>query len=53
MTALVSANSNYKRQTRPLVSEGAPQEQTRNCLTVTKIWSWAPNAAGHDDRLAD
>jgi hypothetical protein len=34
--------SNCKRQNRPLVREGAPPQQTRNCLTVTKIWSWAP-----------
>jgi hypothetical protein len=28
-----------KRQTSPLVREGAPHLQTRNCLTVIKIWS--------------
>jgi hypothetical protein len=39
MTALARATSNCKRQTRPLVREDAPQQQTRNCLTVTKIWS--------------
>jgi hypothetical protein len=28
----------YKRQTRPLVREGAPQKQNRNCQTVINIW---------------
>jgi hypothetical protein len=28
--------SMYKRQTRPLVREGAPQEQDRNCHTSNK-----------------
>jgi hypothetical protein len=32
-----------KLQSRPLVREGAPHRQNRNCLTVTKIWSWAPD----------
>jgi hypothetical protein len=39
MTALARASSNCKRQTRPLVREGAPHRQTGNCLTVAKIWS--------------
>jgi hypothetical protein len=34
-----------KRQTRPLVREGAPQEQDRNCHKVINIWSWAPDGA--------
>jgi hypothetical protein len=34
--------TNYdKWQTRPLVREGAPYQQTRNRLTVIKIWSKA------------
>jgi hypothetical protein len=33
MTALARASSTYKGQTRPLVREGAPQEQDRNCHT--------------------
>jgi hypothetical protein len=33
-TALARANSIYKRQTRPLVREGAPQKQDHNCQTV-------------------
>jgi hypothetical protein len=32
-------SSNCKRQTRPLVREGAPNQQTRNCQTIIKIWS--------------
>jgi hypothetical protein len=42
MTALKRARNSCKRQTRPLVRESAPLEQTRNCLAVTKIWSYAP-----------
>jgi hypothetical protein len=42
MTALARASSNCKRQTRPLVREGAPTQQTRNCQTIIKIWSYAP-----------
>jgi hypothetical protein len=38
VTALARASSNCKWQTHPLVPEGAPHQQTRNCLTVTKIW---------------
>jgi hypothetical protein len=37
MSALARARSNSKRQTRPLLREGAPHQQTRNCLTVIKI----------------
>jgi hypothetical protein len=39
MTALARASSNCKRQTRPLVREVAPNQQTRNCQPVIKIWS--------------
>jgi hypothetical protein len=38
-TALARISSNCKRQTRPLVRESAPHQQTSNCLTVIKIWS--------------
>jgi hypothetical protein len=38
-TALARASSIYKRQTRPLVREGAPQKQDRNCQTAINIWS--------------
>jgi hypothetical protein len=34
--AQARASSTYKRQTRPLVREGAPQEQNRNCHTSNK-----------------
>jgi hypothetical protein len=27
----------------PEVREGAPHEQTRNCLTEIQLWSWAPD----------
>jgi hypothetical protein len=33
MTALTRTTSNCKRQTRPLVRESVPLQQTRNCLT--------------------
>jgi hypothetical protein len=39
MTALVRTNSNCKRQNRLLVREGAPRQQNRKCLTITKTWS--------------
>jgi hypothetical protein len=39
MTALSRTRSNCKRQTRPLDRKNAPYQQTRNCLTVLKIWS--------------
>jgi hypothetical protein len=38
MTALARTRSSFKRQTRSLVRESAPHQQTRNCLTVIKIW---------------
>jgi hypothetical protein len=41
-TALVMASSIYKRQTRPLVREGAPQKQDRNCQTIISIWGSTP-----------
>jgi hypothetical protein len=41
-TTLARASSIYKRQTRPLVREGAPQKQDRNSQIVINIWSWAP-----------
>jgi hypothetical protein len=43
MTAPSRASSNCKRQTRPLIREGASHQQIRNCLAVIKIWSWAPD----------
>jgi hypothetical protein len=39
MTPLARASCNCKRQTRLLVREGAPNQQTRNCQTIVKIWS--------------
>jgi hypothetical protein len=36
-TALARTSSIYKRQTRHLVIEGAPQKQGRNCQTVINI----------------
>jgi hypothetical protein len=47
-TTLARASSIYKRQTRPLVREGA-----RNCQRVINICSWAPDAARHQDLLTD
>jgi hypothetical protein len=41
MNSLAKTSSNFKGQTRPLVREGAPHQQTRDCLTVIKIRSWA------------
>jgi hypothetical protein len=42
-----------KWQTHPLVREGAPHRQNRNCLTVTQIWFWVPEGARHQDYLAN
>jgi hypothetical protein len=53
MTALARASSNCKQQTRPLVREDAPYEQTRNCLTVTKHYLEPQMGAWHQDRLTD
>jgi hypothetical protein len=36
MTALANTSSNCKLQTRPLVREGAPYQQTRNSLKIVK-----------------
>jgi hypothetical protein len=52
-TELARASSIYKRQTRSLVREGAPQNQDFNCQTVINIWSWAPDGAWHQDLLTD
>jgi hypothetical protein len=52
-TTLAKASSIYKRQTHPLVREGEPQKQDRNCQRITNIWSWAPYGARHQDLLID
>jgi hypothetical protein len=44
-------NYSDKRQTRPLVREGAPQRQDRKCQTVINIWSCAPDGVRHQDWL--
>jgi hypothetical protein len=53
MTALARASSNCKRQTRSLVRESAPHQQTRNCLTVKKSGCKPQMGALFQDRLAD
>jgi hypothetical protein len=50
-TTLARASSICKRETRPLIREGAPEKQDRNCQTVINIWSW--DGAGHQDLLTD
>jgi hypothetical protein len=40
--ALARASGTYKRQTRPLVREGAPRKQERNCQTEINIWGSIP-----------
>jgi hypothetical protein len=52
-SAMERASSIYKRQTSPLVREGAPQKQDRNCQTVINIWLWALGGARHQDLLTD
>jgi hypothetical protein len=51
-TTLARTISIYKRPT-PLVREGAPQKQDRNCQKVINIWSWAPDGVRHQDLLID
>jgi hypothetical protein len=46
-------NDSDKRQTRPLVREGAPQKQDCNCQTIINIWSWAPDGVRHQEVLTD
>jgi hypothetical protein len=58
ITVLARASSNLavrqaKWQTHPLVREGAPHWQNRNCLTATKILPWAPEGDWHQYWLAD
>jgi hypothetical protein len=43
----------YKKQTSPLVREGAAQKQASNCQRVINIRSWAPDGARHQDLLSD
>jgi hypothetical protein len=43
MTALARTSSNCKRQIRSLVTETAQLQQPRNCVTVIKIRSHAPD----------
>jgi hypothetical protein len=52
-TMLARASSIYKKQTRPLVRESAPQKQDRNCRRVINIWSWASDGARHQDLQID
>jgi hypothetical protein len=52
-STLARTSSIYKIQTRPLVREGAPQNQGRKCQRVTNIWSWVADGARHQDLLID
>jgi hypothetical protein len=52
-TTLARASSIYKRQTSPLVGEGAQEKQDRNSQIVINIWSWTPDGARHQDLLID
>jgi hypothetical protein len=42
-----------KRQTQPLVREGAPQRQNSNFQTENNIWSQVPEWTRHQDILTD
>jgi hypothetical protein len=59
MTALVSACGTYERQTRPLVREGDPRNQERNCQTYSlfrteeKSGRKPQMGALYQERLAD
>jgi hypothetical protein len=52
-TTLARTSILYKRQTGPLVREGAPQNQDCKCRIVINIWSWASDGARHQDLLID
>jgi hypothetical protein len=39
------SNCMSKLQTPPLVREGAPRQETRNCQTEKKIWSWVQDVS--------
>jgi hypothetical protein len=52
-TTLARASNIYKRQTRPLVREGAPQNQDRNCQRVINTWSCALDGARQQDLTID
>jgi hypothetical protein len=56
--ALAMPGQNWKVQTRLLVREGAPHQQTRNCLNIIKermgkIGRWSQMGTWHQDGLAD
>jgi hypothetical protein len=42
-----------KRQSRPLVREGAPHGQDSKCQRGPNIWPWAPDVARHQDGQTD
>jgi hypothetical protein len=52
-TTLARSSSIYKRQTRPLIREDAPQKPDRNCQRVINIWPWAADGGWHQDLLID
>jgi hypothetical protein len=41
MVALATPSTSCNLQTCPLVREGAPHQQTRNCMTIIIVCSWA------------
>jgi hypothetical protein len=43
----------YRKQTRPLVREGAPQRQHSKFQTENNIWSQVPEWTWHQDILTD
>jgi hypothetical protein len=43
----------YKKQTRSLGRDGAPQKQGRNCQRVINIRSWVPDGDRNQDLLFD
>jgi hypothetical protein len=52
-TALARASSIHKRQARPLVREGAPQKQARDCqIVIAKYLAMSPRW-GSTPRLTD
>jgi hypothetical protein len=40
---MISKRSVLRAETCPLARDGALHQQTRSCLIVVKMWSWAPD----------
>jgi hypothetical protein len=53
LTVAARTSSNCERHTHPLIREGSPHQQTRNCLTNKNLVLDPRWGAWHQNRLAD